>query len=341
VLLGGQESLDLERLGDAFSTVTRGVPVLVVPGSGVATDRTEFEHEPALVALAWSGGRSTVIVSSGPESKQASRKLAFELEPPGAPSRTGSAMVFTRAEGTSPECVEPLARLGMASRIFGGTVATERVLGLDAEGRWATGIAAALSIDGLGCPVVDSAPALRPLAPPARVTACRGPLVLEIDDGPALEALGEAGAGLPDQPLIVAVLYGDQSLPQQSPLVRAIQGIDPARGGVVLSAPVSNGTWLGFAARDAAASRARLEHMLRDVEQRACGAAPRFSVFLKSSGRGQGLYGTADVDIRLIRSRFGDLPVVGISTVAEIVPVDGALSLQLLSGTVALYTMPS
>jgi hypothetical protein len=30
-----------------------------------------------------------------------------------------------------------------------------------------------------------------------------------------------------------------------------------------------------------------------------------------------------------------------VNTVAEIVPVEGALSLQLLSGTVALYTMPS
>ena len=341
VFLGGQQSLDLDDLGQELAKAARGVPVLAVPGSGVAADRREFEHEPAVVALAWSGGRSRVIVSSGVDPRRAARALAFELEPPHAPGRAGSAVVFVRADGADAECVEPLASLKMADRIFGGTVAAERLLGLDAKGRWATGIAAAMCIEGLGGPVVDSAPAVRSLTNPGRVTSSRGALVLEINGEPALEVLGEAGTGLADQPLIVAALYGQAAQPHQAPLVRAIQGIDPMRGGVLLSAPVAQGTWLGFAARDPNASRTHFEQMLRDAAFGACGAAPRFALYLKGSGRGEGLYGTADVDMRLIHSRFGDLPVAGVNTVAEIVPVEEALSLQLLSGTVALYTMPS
>ena len=65
VFLGGQQSLDLDHVGQELAKAARGVPVLAVPGSGVAADRREFEHEPAVVALAWSGGRSRVIVSSG------------------------------------------------------------------------------------------------------------------------------------------------------------------------------------------------------------------------------------------------------------------------------------
>lgn len=339
--VSGRNAPDLEQLGASLAPHVRGVPVLVVHASGVLSERGELEHESALVAVAWSGGRTRVVTADGPEPKHAARLLGSELASPDEPGRPSSVIVFAGAEGFGAECVEPLASLAVAPRLFGATVAGERVLGLEPDGTLRTGRAGALRIKGIGSPVVRSASACRAICSPRRVTRARGALVFEIEGEPALDVLGEVGSGLGNQPLIVAAVHGDGPEPLGVPLIRGVNGIDPLRGGIQLSAAVPEGTWLSFAAREAAISRAGLEQMLREMAQSTCGGAPRFGLYLKGGGRGESLYGAPDVEIRLIRARFGELPVVGVNTVSEIVSVEGALSLQLLSGTLALYTLPS
>jgi small ligand-binding sensory domain FIST len=71
------------------------------------------------------------------------------------------------------------------------------------------------------------------------------------------------------------------------------------------------------------------------------GSAPRFGVYVNCAGRGASLYGSADVDARIIRGRFPELPFAGISSSFEIAPHAGAPVMQLYTGVLSLFTSPS
>jgi small ligand-binding sensory domain FIST len=125
-------------------------------------------------------------------------------------------------------------------------------------------------------------------------------------------------------------------------IVRPVRGIDPARRGVMVGPEVKPGMRLAFAVRDAAAARAGLEAAARTISQQALGAAPRFAIYLSCAGRGQGLYGAPDVEARLLRQRFGDLPIAGMHSAFEIVPWGpGEARLALYTGVLALFRSPS
>jgi small ligand-binding sensory domain FIST len=121
-----------------------------------------------------------------------------------------------------------------------------------------------------------------------------------------------------------------------------VRGIDPTRRGVLIGPEAKPGGRLAFAVRDAAAARAGLESAARTVSQQALGAAPRFAIFVSCAGRGQGLYGSPDVEARILRQRFGDLPIAGMHSAFEIVPWGpGDAKVALYTGVVALFRSPS
>ncbi|KYF93714.1 hypothetical protein BE20_08585 [Sorangium cellulosum] len=94
--------------------------------------------------------------------------------------------------------------------------------------------------------------------------------------------------------------------------------------------------------RDAAAARAGLEGIARQVSQSALGSAPRFALYLSCAGRGQGLYGAPDVEARILRQRFADLPIAGMHSSFEIAPwAPGQARLALYTGVLALFRAPS
>ncbi len=120
-----------------------------------------------------------------------------------------------------------------------------------------------------------------------------------------------------------------------------MQGVDPGRGGVVVSDEVRVGTPLAFAVRDAAAARSDLETVAREVERETAGAAPKFGFFVSCAGRGSGLYGTPDVDVRIVRARFPQMPFAGLHSSFEIAPYAGRPTVQLYSGVLGVFSAPS
>jgi small ligand-binding sensory domain FIST len=98
---------------------------------------------------------------------------------------------------------------------------------------------------------------------------------------------------------------------------------------------------MAFAVRDGATARQDLEAVVRDLARETAGAAPRFGVYLNCAGRGSSLYGTPDVDIRILRARLGELPIIGMQSSFEIAPVLGRPRLQLYTGVLGLFTAPS
>ena len=183
-------------------------------------------------------------------------------------------------------------------------------------------------------------------------------MVLEIEGAPALEVLSSVADNLEDQPLVFVALAPplvpdtqvfDPTLrhsthpapPRPDVLIRAVQGVDPVRRGLLVSDEVRPGMRLAFAVRDAKAAREDLTSAVRDVLREANGAAPRFGIYINCAGRGSSLYGQRDVDLKILKARLGELPLAGMQSSFEISEVGGKPSLQLYTGVLGLFTAPS
>jgi small ligand-binding sensory domain FIST len=341
VFVSGPLSERLDGLAENLRGVARGVPTLVVPGDGVLTERGEIEHESAAAAVAWTGGSARLLAVTANDTDEACRLLAYRTGQTLEHAPCTAALMFTRALGLTQQTLEPLQRLGRAPSLFGGASTAPALLAIDADGEAKPSLAAALLLEGVPAPVVGSSLACRLVTQPLRITRANGFTVFELDGAPALDSLSQAGSQLVGEPLLlVALVAGPDEVPRP-PIVLAVHGVDPARGGLILSDRAPEGAWLAFAAREAGAARADLERMLREVANQACGAAVRFGLYLNGRGRGTGLYGAADVDCRLIRARFGDLALAGFTSAFEFTATQGEATLQLSSGALALFTIPS
>jgi small ligand-binding sensory domain FIST len=108
-----------------------------------------------------------------------------------------------------------------------------------------------------------------------------------------------------------------------------------------LSGDIRAGSRFAFAVRDAAASRADLERTARELGRELQGSAPLFAVFVSCASRGASLYGSPDVDVRVLRTSFPDLPIVGLHSAFEIGPHAGRTTLHYYTGVLGVFTAPS
>jgi small ligand-binding sensory domain FIST len=343
IFLSGALAENLRAVASAFERTPPGVPMLLVAGAGVLTDRGEIEGQSAGTGLVWSGGEADAFIIQEETPLQAGAELARALR-----LRTeralATALVFAEPRAFSESALEPLRELERLNLLGGGTRADIPLACISASGSSSLGPLAAMVLRGPHRSIVRSSPACRLLMPLRRITEIRGQLVLSIDGEPALDVLQTVAADLPNQPLVLAAIAPEGVSPDDDPralLFRSLQGIDPDRGGVVLSEPVPVGTSLAFAVRDATTARADLENVARELSRETAGAAPQFAFFVSCAGRGSGLYGAPDIDVRILRSRFPNLPFAGLHSSFEIAPCAGNPSVQLYSGVVGIFTAPS
>jgi small ligand-binding sensory domain FIST len=343
VLLGGSLGERVEEVAGALAGAGLGFPVLVASGAGVLTERAELDAEPAAVALALCSGKPEAIVTQAANHDEAASALAMRLAALGR-GQGSTALVFATAEGFGVDSIEPLYAARTANIIGAGTPGSAPIAAVDREGRVGLGRLGALLMRGITPARVRSSPGCRLLMPLRPITAARGPLLTEIAGEPALEVLQGAAAGLEGQPLILAVVAPESREDESGRpelVVRGIQGVDPARGALVLGGELKPGQRVAFAVRDAAAARADLELCTRDLAREAAGAAPLFGVYVSCAGRGTQLYENPDVDLRVVRARFPDVPLVGLHSAFEIAPFDGRAAVHFYTGVLALFTAPS
>jgi small ligand-binding sensory domain FIST len=339
VFASGDLLSDIGGLAERLKAVLPEVPLLIVGGHGVLSERAELERESAASGLLWQAGQSeSLAVSSEGDLTNA---LATALRPRAA--RHTSALVFTSPRGSQPNALEPLASLGFRSMVGAGTAGDQQVVALMPGREPELGGAGALLLSKMHGPIVVSSPACRLLMPLGRITRVRGAMVLEIEGEPALEVLTGTAKNLRDQPLVLAALASEAGANDERPplLVRGIQGIDPARQGVIIAEEIRPGMRIAFAVRDALAARADLELALQRLSRETAGALPSFGFYLSCAGRGTSLYGMPDVDLRLLKSRFPDVPIAGMHSSFEIAPHNDTPTLQLYTGVLAMFTVPS
>lgn len=339
VFASGALLSDIGGLAERLREALPDTPLLVVGGHGVLSDRGEIERETAASGILWQAGRSTTLAVDADGDLDST--LATALSP--LASRTASAFVFTSPRGSQPHSVEPLAGLPFRALSGAGTAGDRQVAAIMPGREIEIGAGGALVASGLHGPILTSSPACRLLMPLGRITKARGPTVLEIEGEPALEMLSASAKNLPDQPLVLAALANEATSGEERPvlLVRGIQGVDPACQGVLIGEEIREGMLMAFAVRDAHAARADLEAAVQRLGRETAGALPSFGVYLSCAGRGAALYGAPDVDVRLIRARFSDVPLAGMHSSYEIAPHQGAPALQLYTGVLAMFTVPS
>lgn len=316
---------------------------IVASALGVLTERGELEGQSAAAGLVTGGARAKAIVM-GPHAGSFGAELGDAL----TKMPSSSALVLLRADKFDGEALEDLTRNrrpGVGERVFGGGTLGQRDVYVVEQGKVSHGAGAALVVAGLGQARVAASPACKLLSPLLRVTKVRGSMLVELEGQRALDALSASAEDLDDQPLILVAIAAPSSQESATErpelLVRAIQGVDPARGGIVIGEAVEVGTRVAFAIRDAHTARSDFESHLRKLANSSAGAAPRFGIFVSCAGRGSNLYGAPDVDVKLVRSRFAEMPFVGLSSAFEIAPFADSVALQLYTGVLAVFTAPS
>lgn len=339
VFMSGALLARQEAVGRLFSAKRLGIPLLLVGGAGVLSERGELEAESAATGLVWAGGRAEIgVIDAGQRDEGLCEGLEGFLA--GRRGRTAVAL-FVPPRGFAPRAVQLLGQRSFGAPIFGGGALGEPgVIAVGAGGELVTGRAVAMAVHDFGEPRVRTTNSCRLLGPLRPITRARGPLVLEIGGEPALDALTRAGAALSGQPLLFTLLTQDdagRNAPHEL-LVRGVQGVDPRARGLLVSEEAREGAWLTFGVRDARAAQADVERLARELYRDIAGALPLGALYVNCSARGQQLYGRANVDTRLLRERFGAMPIAGVQSAFEIAPLGDSQSLQLNSGVLSLFT---
>ncbi|HEU4581605.1 MAG TPA: FIST C-terminal domain-containing protein [Polyangiaceae bacterium] len=331
-----------EALARLLAAKGLGVPLLLVGGTGVLSERGEIEGAAAATGLVWSGGSAAIgIIDSNNDDDGLSEGLQGFLADAG---ERATCVLFVPPGGFTPRAIQRLGRCAIGTRVFGGgAVGAPGVIAVGADGEVVTGRAVAMSFRGLGQARIRTTHSCRLLGPLRPITKARGSLVLELGSEPALDVLTQFGHNLKGQPLVFTVLAQSASnhdSPDGRPeiLVRGVQGIDPHARGLIVSDEVREGMFMTFGIRDGQAARDDLERLTRELRRDIAGAAPLSALYVNCGGRGRSLYGRSNVDTRILRERFGEIPVAGMQSSFEIAPYGDSPSFQLYTGVVALFS---
>jgi small ligand-binding sensory domain FIST len=358
VFAAGAMGERLVDLGRAVTLAAPGIPICLVAGAGVVSERGEVEGQSAATGMVWSGGTAQTFAITGNNTEAMGSQLSDAIRRTDSGGRHVTALVFARPNGLAPHVLEPLSELKRTRVLGAGTVGDAPVVAVSADGNVSFGPAGGMVLTGLTTPLVRASAACRLLMPLKVISKTRGSMVLELEGAPALEVLSSVADNLEDQPLVFVALapaaaqdplrfdpalerHGDRPAERPEVLIRAVQGVDPVRRGLLVSDEVKPGMRLAFAVRDAKAAREDLTSAVRDLLREANGAAPRFGIYLNCAGRGSSLYGQRDVDLKILKARLGEVPLAGMQSSFEVSEVGGKPALQLYTGVLGLFTAPS
>jgi small ligand-binding sensory domain FIST len=184
----------------------------------------------------------------------------------------------------------------------------------------------------------------RPIGQPMAITSCQGNVIHEVNKRRPLEVLRELFETLSpaDQELIRHSLHVGLEMDADAIevkagefLVRNILGLDPEAGVMAVGGTPRQWQVMQFLLRDATTAE---EDLVRLLERHRAEAAPASGALLFSClGRGMHLFGRADHDTDLFRSRLGAVPLGGFFCNGEIGPVGGTTFLHGYTSSFGLF----
>jgi small ligand-binding sensory domain FIST len=339
-----------------------GVAWVGAVGAGVLATGVEYIDEPALAVMLCNlptsrfrifHGRQPMPIRSGGGAAQGQWQAATALVHADGQSidlpdlieelaaRTSTASVFGGiSSGPSPGlhmALDPVADLRATEQ----AQAAEAQAGLEA-GVWRGGVSGVAFSSDVRL-VTRLTQGCEPIGPRREITAAHRNIVYELDGLPALSCLLrdlDVAVTVQDAmwqrealPKVRATLVGIS--PEGSPLlshgqhlsdealVRHLIGLDPGRGGVVVSDTVSTGMQLAFCQRHAQAARQDLVRICSEIREEFDpldhpGSQPVGAVYISCAGRGGPHFGAPHAELELISHALGDIPLVGMFANGEI-----------------------
>ena len=283
-----------ERILEALRSES-GVPHWIgTVGTGVVATGVEYQDEPALAAMVAEVDDYAVFSGRAPLKRTASFGVVH-------------------ADPSAPELPGLVADL--AAKLDAGYL----VGGISSSRSGTVQIANEVLSGGLSGAVLDCAVATRLTqgcsAFPGRyrVTECEENLVARLDGRPALDVLLEALGGAKAQVLVGLPVPGSDTGDYTA---RNLLGVDPQSRVIAIGDLVEPGQELIFLRRDAAAARADLARMLRELTAEV--PQPRGALYYSCVARSEHMFGRRSAELGLIRQALGDVPLVGFFCNGEI-----------------------
>ncbi len=188
----------------------------------------------------------------------------------------------------------------------------------------------------------------RPIGERFMVTRSEHNLIYELSGKPALERLEDAFESL-DSPqrrnahraLHVGLVIDEHRsrFERGDFLVRNLVGADQQAGAIAIGDIVQEGQTLQFHLRDAKSASEDLQVLLA-ADRAKHQNQPLGALLFSCCGRGEGLFGQANHDSRVLQERMGRIPVAGFFAQGEIGPVGGRNFLHGYTASVAIFAQP-
>jgi len=340
------------RMLERIAEVTRTRHIVGCSAMGIVSSDGEVEDEPAIAVLALASDTLTttpfLVRSLRQQGGLAPKRMAHMLPPLRTPQDFLMLLPDTLTFQPGP-FLKSLAQSWPSTPAVGGGASengsqmhTYQWCGTEVL---SDSISGAL-FSGQLTRAIGHTIACHPIGEPMLVTRAEGNVVFELAGRPAYEVftgLAQEWAipdlrtaaslfflGFPCDPACTQLTSGEY-------FVRNIHGIDPHDGSLLVGAAVREGQVLSFTVRDPQHARDDMETMVGDLAKVWAGQqSPRFGMYFNCCGRGTSLYGHPNVDLDIIRSYFGDLPLIGFFTYAEIGPTSAGQCLHNYTGVLTL-----
>lgn len=314
--------------------------LVVADAPGVLAGAVERESTPAVSVLALdaSAMRPHLTTLATDAARATHTRAVFEglsVVPEGARSaRLGVAILAPETHTT--EAITGLIRKPLPPVVGAGTALV--VAAQPRREPLACGAALLTVATSLGVTTLAS-PASRLVTPWMKVDAMEASLILRVDGRPMLDVVTEHGGGAsPSDALLIALRGPDDASP---PLLRAIAGVDAARGAVAVGDVLPRDAQIALAVRDPEAARQDLSTRLAAMARGLGGGTAAAALLFTCAGRGARFFRRADVDAGLVRARFPSLPTAGMQSAFELSPWGGPTRIHLYAAACTLFYRPS
>lgn len=309
-------------------------------GVGICATGTEYPSGPALAVMLARFAPGSFSVFSGVQRPPA---LGMRTAS-GAPAAYTALIHADPFTPELPELITDMAAKVESEYLFGGLAGGEETCTLIADRALQGGLAGVVFAGDV--PLVSRvSQGCYPLGAERLVTRAQDNVVYELDGEPAFEVLlrdtgipehvrfggptelRESLARLARRGLFVGIAPETQgAYRERTPLsdyvVRHVVAVDPGENAVAVAAPIEAGARLAFCARDAAAARKDLVRICTQIREHLGehGAAEdaKGAVYVSCNGRGAHMFGRQGEELRIIRDRLGEVPLVGFYANGEI-----------------------